>query len=182
LTFEHDRGAAAPTEADVTIAPGQRSFTVTPPAGTTLAPGRYVVRLSLTATGSSVPLNTTVDVTVPDNDALIAQSGIASRRGPSTGLQYFPTADPRFTRTERLRLEIPRPSAAGTLSARLLGRDGSPLSLTIPLTEKSEPNQPRMVIADLALAPLAQGEYVIEVTAEQDGKKEIASYGFRLVP
>ena len=90
----------------------------------------------------------------------------------------MPTADPRFTRTERIRLEIPRPSAEGTLSARLLGRDGQPLNIGITLTEPTDPAKPRMVIADLTLAPLAQGEYVIEVTAEQGGKKESATYGF----
>jgi hypothetical protein len=130
----------------------------------------------------AVPLQTTVDVTVPEPAALISQTGLASRRGPTTGLNYVPTADPRFTRTERLRLEIPRPSATGKLSARLLGRDGQPLNLAIPLTERADPDKPRMIVADLMLAPLAQGEYVIEVTAEQDGKKESATYGFRLVP
>jgi hypothetical protein len=83
---------------------------------------------------------------------------------------------------ERLRLEIPRPSPAGTLSARLLGRDGQPLGLAVAVSESSDPAKPHMVVAELALAPLAQGEYVIEVTAEQDGKKESATYGFRLVP
>ena len=180
--FEHDCGAAAPMETDVTISPGQRAFTITPPAGTTIAPGRYVVRLLLSPKAGVVPLQTTVDVTVPEPTALIAQTGVASRRGPTTGLNYLPTADARFTRTERLRLEIPRPSSGGTLSARLLGRDGQPLGLAITLADSTDPDKPQMIVADLALAPLAQGEYVIEVTAEQDGKKESATYGFRLVP
>ena len=98
-------------------------------------------------------------MTVPEPTALIAQTGVALRRGPTTGLNYLPTADPRFNRTERLRLEIPRPSAAGTLSARLLGRDGQPLNLTITLTDSTDPNKPNMIVANLALAPLAQGEY-----------------------
>jgi hypothetical protein len=182
FVFEHDRGAAAPTESDVTIEPGQRALTITPPSGTTLAPGRYVVRLQLTPKAGTVPLQTTVEVVVPEPTALISQTGLAWRRGPTTGLNYLPTADPRFTRTERLRLEIPRPSSSGTLSARLLGRDGQPLGLTVTLTEHNDPDKPRMVVADLALAPLAQGEYVIEVTAEDNGKKESATYGFRLVP
>jgi hypothetical protein len=182
FVFEHDRGAGAPTESDVAIEPGQRAFTVTPPSGTTLAPGRYLVRLQLTPKAGAVPLQTTVDVVVPEPTALIAQTGVALRRGPTTGLNYVPTADPRFTRTERLRLEIPRPLPTGTISARLLGRDGQPLGLAVALTERSDPDKPPMVVADLTLAPLAQGEYVIEVTAEQDGKKESATYGFRLVP
>ena len=48
--------------------------------------------------------------------------------GPSTGLAYVATADARFRRTERIRLEVPRASGEGTASARLLGRDGLPLN------------------------------------------------------
>jgi hypothetical protein len=40
----------------------------------------------------------------------------------------------------------------------------------------------RLIVADLTLAPLAQGEYVLEVAAEGNGKKETASFGFRIVP
>jgi hypothetical protein len=130
-----------------------------------------------------VPLQTTIDVTVPESTALVSPSGLAARRGPSTGLQYVPTADARFRRTERLRVEIPRVSAAGSLSARLLGRDGQPLPLVVALTDRAaQDQQPAMIVADLALAPLAQGEYILEVTLEQDGKKESATYGFRIVP
>jgi VWFA-related protein len=181
--FEHDRGAAPPSEAEVMVEAGQRAFMQSSPEGADVAPGRYVVRLQLTPKGGSVPLQTTIDVTVPESTALVSPSGLAARRGPSTGLQYVPTADARFRRTERLRVEIPRVSAAGSLSARLLGRDGQPLPLVVALTDRAaQDQQPAMIVADLALAPLAQGEYILEVTLEQDGKKESATYGFRIVP
>ncbi len=182
ILFEHERGASAPVEAEVVIDAGQRTVSVSPPQGTQLAPGRYVVRLQLTPKGGTIPLQTTVDVTVPDGNALMSQSGLASRRGPSTGLQYHPTADARFRRTERLRIEIARVAAEGTVSARLLGRDGQPLPLVVTLSERAEQNDQRMIVADLTLAPMAQGEYVLEVTLEQSGKKESASYAFRVVP
>lgn len=181
--FEHDRGAAAPVEADVAIAAGQRAFNVTPPPGSQLEPGRYVVRVQLTPKDGAIPIQTTVDVTVPNAAALLSATGLASRRGPSTGLQYHPTADARFRRTERLRLEVPRFTAEGTVTARLIGRDGQPLPLPLATTERTDPEQQlRMVVADLALAPLAQGEYVIEVTLDRDGTKESATYAFRIVP
>ena len=75
-----------PVEADVTIEPGQRSFSVSPPAGVTLAPGRYVVRVQLTPKGSAVPLQTTTDVTIPAPTALVqlragSRRAAARRRG-----------------------------------------------------------------------------------------------------
>ena len=57
---------APPTETDITIEPGQRAFTITPPAGTALAPGRYVVRMQLSPKAGAVPMQTSVDVTVPE--------------------------------------------------------------------------------------------------------------------
>jgi VWFA-related protein len=183
VVFEHDRGTAPPSETEVALEPGQRAFTLSPPEGSQLAAGRYIVRLQLTPKAGSVPLQTTIDVTVPDSTALLSAGGLAARRGPSTGPQYVPTADARFRRTERLRVEIPRVSAGGSLSARLLGRDGQPLPMAVTLTERAaEDQQPAMIIADLMLAPLAPGEYILEVMLEQGGKKENATYGFRIVP
>ena len=182
LVLEHERGAAPPIEQQVTLEAGQRAFTVTP-QGTPISPGRYVVRLQLTPAEGTIPIQTTADVFVPEPTALISQSGLASRRGPSTGLQFVPTADARFRRTERLRVEVPRLSEDGTVSARVLGRDGQPLSLAVALTERLDPAlQLRMIVADVQLAPLAQGDYGLEVTVEVGGKKETATYAFRLVP
>ena len=48
-----------------------------------------------------------------------------SRRGPSTGLAYVGTADPRFRRTERLRVEVPLAGDGFTGTGRLLTREGS---------------------------------------------------------
>ena len=183
LRFEHEQGTSAPVEADATIEPGQRSFSVSPPAGVTLAPGRYVVRVQLTAKGSVVPLQTTTDVTIPAPTALVSSSGIASRRGPQTGLNYVPTADARFRRTERLRLEVPRVAEGGTPSARLLGRDGQPLSLGVILSERQDPAQQlTFIVMDVTLAALAQGDYVVELSLEKEGKKEGVAYGFRIIP
>lgn len=182
IVLEHDRGAAPPFEQQITIEPGQRSFSITP-QGISVAPGRYVLRLQLTAAAGTIPIQTTADVFVPDNTALISPSGLASRRGPSTGLQYVPTADARFRRTERLRVEVPRIAEEGTVSARVLGRDGQALPLAVAVSERVDANlQLRLIVADVQLAPLAQGEYGLEITIEAGGKKEAATYAFRLVP
>jgi VWFA-related protein len=181
--FQHDRGETPAMHVDVTLAPGQQTFQVTLPAGTPLAPGRYVMRLELTAAGSTIPLQTTVDVTVPDSAWLASESGLITRRGPATGLNYLPTADTRFRRTERIRFEVPRADGEAQLSARLLGRDGRPLAFAPTLSERVDAaSGQRLIVADLSLAPLAQGEYAIEVLVERGDQKDSASFAFRIVP
>ena len=185
--FEHDKGARPPSHAEITLDPGQRTFLVTAPAGVELAPGRYVVRVELAPkdalNAGTTALQTTTDAFVPQAEWLISSSGLSARRGPSTGLQYVPTADARFRRTERIRLEIPRSPAVGNASARLLGRDGQPLPLPIAITERTDADSgSRMVVVDLTLAPLAQGEYAVEIVVQQEERKESATYAFRVVP
>jgi VWFA-related protein len=183
LVMEHETGATPPIEQTITLEPGQRTFSVTPPPGAAVAPGRYVVRLQLLPSEGTIPIQTTADVVVPGDDAIISQSGLVLRRGPSTGLSYVPTADPRFRRTERLRVEVPRFATEGTVSARLLGRDGQPLGLAVAVSERTDETlQLRLIVVDVPLAPLAQGDYGLEVTLDVNGTKQGTTYGFRLVP
>lgn len=181
--FEHASGDAPPVQVDAAIDAGQRSFQLAPPLETALAPGRYVVRLQLQAADGAVPFQTTAEVTVPGDDALLSAAGLVWRRGPATGLQYVPTADARFRRTERLRFEVARGDGEGDVSARLLGRDGLPLQVGIVIGERIDAGSgTRFVVADVTLAPLAQGEYAIEVAVARAEQKESATYAFRLVP
>ncbi len=183
VLFQHDRGNAPPVSADVSLAQGQKTFTLGAPADVKIAPGRYVIRVELRATGGTVPLQTTTEVTVPEDAWLVAGTGLALRRGPSTGLAYVATADARFRRTERLRFEVPRAAGEGTASARLVGRDGQPLGIPVTLGERvDDGSKQRLIVADLTLAPLAQGEYVLEVIVEHGDRKDGAAYGFRIVP
>jgi hypothetical protein len=48
--------------------------------------------------------------------------------------------------------------------ARLLGRDGRALAVPVNLTEREQSGQ-KVLAADLNLAPLAPGDYVIELVA-----------------
>ncbi len=183
VSVEHETGATAAIIKEIKIEPGQRMFNLLETGNGTLPPGRYVIRLAVTPTGGTLPLQTTIDVTVPDADALLGRSGVISRRGPSTGLEYIATADSRFRRTERIRFEVPRIANGGSVSARLLSRTGQALPLNVVLSERpDEARQLQLIVADLTLAPLAQGEYVLEVVIEKEGKKESASVGFRIVP
>jgi hypothetical protein len=100
------------------------------------------------------------------------------RRGTSTGPQYVITADPRFQHSDRIRVEIPT-NDSGMPAARMLDRAGKPNQVPVAVTVRDDPdNHTRWVVADAVLAPLAPGDYAIEVTLG-DAKQVTA---FQLVP
>ena len=105
----------------------------------------------------------------------------ALRRGPSTGLQYVRADQPRFRRTERLRIEVAMPAGAANAAGRVLTMQelATPLVVTY---STAETNGQTIGIADVILAPLAVGDYVLELTFEVNGQKERAAYEFRIIP
>ena len=89
----------------------------------------------------------------------------------------MPTADLRFRRTERISIEVPTTSTdAGT--AQLLSRAGQ--AMTIPVTSaiREDADGSRWRTAQLALAPLAPGDYVVE----QAAGTETSLTAFRVLP
>ena len=164
------------------VEPGQRSIWVDGPEQP-LKPGRYSVRAELTPRNGRVPIQVTTFTTVPPETAEVGTGALASRRGPSTGLAYVGTADPRFRRTERLRLEVPLAGDGFTATGRLLTREGHQMPLVVAFTARTDAaTQQRSGVADVTLAPLAAGEYVLELSIEKNGKTETVSYGFRIIP
>jgi len=65
-------------------------------------------------------------------------------------------------------------------SARLLNKLGEPLPIEVAVTEK--PDGAGFAIAvDVGLAPLAQGDYVVELTATAGTEKVQKLLAFRIV-
>lgn len=184
ITFEPPPNLIAePLTITRSLDPGQRTLSLVLPEETGLESGRYIVRVQATPAGGRLPLQLSVGTDVPAPGALLGSAPMASRRGPSTGLQYQPTADPRFRRTERLRVEVPVSLPDAEVSARILNREGQPMPLPISLSERRDTSLIlRFLVAEVALAPLAQGEYVLEVEAARNGTIETVAYGFRIVP
>jgi hypothetical protein len=178
--------ATASAKRDVeefTLEPGARAYALRHPARDLLVPGRYQVRAQVLAKGARSPLTLSTVVTVPPATALLGDGATASRRGPGTGRLFVPTADPRFRRTERLIVETPLVTSGATVAARLLNRAGQPMAVPVTLSERlDESLQLRMAVAEVALAPLAPGEYIVEVTASGNGNTSNVSYGFRVIP
>ncbi len=184
VVIEPERGGAGQSYTiESTIEPGQRSSIALTSAENPLPPGRYSVRAELKPKTLRAPLQVTTFVTVPRVDAEVGVGALAMRRGPSTGLAYMPTADPRFRRTERLRLEVPLMADGFTPKGRMLTREGQPMPLIVTYTTRvDEARNLTFGVAEVVLAPLAEGEYVVEVSLEKNGKTEVVSYGFRIIP
>lgn len=174
---------AEPVSVTRTLAAGERTVAVDVTTADGLEPGRYLVRAQVTPAGGRLPLQLSVGADVPEDGALLGTGPIVLRRGPTTGLAYLPTADPRFRRTERLRLEVPISAEGAALSARLLDREGQAMALPVAVSERAPADDTaRAVVADLTLAPLAQGEYVLELDATRDGTRDSVHFAFRIVP
>jgi hypothetical protein len=88
------------------------------------------------------------------------------------------TADPRFVRSERIRLELPT-SSAEPATARVIDRTGQPMTVPVEVSERPDPSGSfRWVIVDLSLAPFGPADYAIEVTQGQARQMT----AFRVVP
>jgi VWFA-related protein len=153
-------GSATLASARAIVKPGARSFEVTlAPDGLT-EPGEYAARVR--ARGDAAPWNDVlaIDLPAPPGTA----GALLYRRGPATGGQERPTADRRFRRSERLRVEVPV-SGEGPASARLLDRTGTPLAVPLETAARARPDGSRWASVQLALAPLGPSDYLIELTA-----------------
>jgi VWFA-related protein len=164
----------------VTLPSGAGTFAIQIPENGTLGPGDYAVNVRLRPeSGSDLVLTDTMRVTVPDRASPVGEA-VIWRRGPSTGPQYQRTADLRFQRSERLRLEFATSAeTAAGVAARMLDRAGNRMQVPVPVTLRTDAESGiRWLVADAALAPLAPGDYAIEVTFADSTQVT----GFRVVP
>ena len=151
------------TTARVVLKPGELTFLAkldmpAPPAG------MLDVRVRLSSDeGAAPPLSEGVRV---DLDSREPQT-LLYRRGVTTGNRLLPAVEPKFSRTERIRIEIPvgpgaRDGKAG--SGRVLDRGGLATQVPVSLAERTdEASGQRWITADVTLGPLSPGEYAIEI-------------------
>jgi VWFA-related protein len=177
-----DATATLTTLADVTVATGRltaargaRTFRIALTPSQPLAAGDYVLRVGARAGPASIPSREVLRFAIPESPG--ATGALFVRRGPSTANKEVPTADLRFRRTESIRLEIPT-IADDPGAARLLDRTGKALPIPVAAALRNDVDGTRWLTAQLALAPLAPGDYVIELA---HGEHRMLS-GFRIVP
>jgi VWFA-related protein len=169
-----DRGQTVATER-LTIDPGVRSVRFTLGAGASLAAGDY--QISIRAKGVSATLAARESVRVSLPAAPAAAGALFVRQGLTTGRQPMPTADLRFRRTDRITIEVRTPSPdAGT--AQVLGRAGKPMAIPVTTAMRDAADGSRWRSAQVSLAPLAPGDYLLE----QIAGAERTLTAFRVLP
>jgi VWFA-related protein len=177
-------GGSAVDGARQTLTRESRSFVVRLPAAGSVGPGTYDVRLTFKAAGATLGTTETLQVAVPrvtpGDGPLIGQPAVF-RRGPFTGADWMPAADPRFRRQERVRIEVAVVGTTEPAVARLLDRTGSPLPLPVVSSERPE-NGARVVAADVVLAPLTAGDYLLEIAVGSGSSRRRAVAAFRIIP
>jgi hypothetical protein len=155
--FVRDLKGDMVTSGKGTLQKGSRTVEIELPVTPTMQ-GDVKVQVRLQGHG---PLARYTDTTSVSLDSRPGGWGVPrlSRRGPSTGIAWVPTADPRFRRQERLRVTVGPPAGAapGSVSGSLLDRQGKPMNIPV----KVEQTEPTALVAELALAPLAAGDYIL---------------------
>jgi VWFA-related protein len=148
----------------VALKPGERAFLIQVPIQAGSAP--IDVRARMTVDGSTEPLLEGARIDPASTQPLLF------RRGPSTGNRVQPAADFRFSRTERLRLELPIPADATPGSGRLLDRNAQPLQVPVQVSNKKDPGGQHWLTADATLSALGAGDYVVEVVYTTAGTEQ----------
>jgi len=173
------RGGTLVSSARANVPSGSRSFRVAL-TSSALQPGEYQVRVrARNESGSGGALDEIMPLSLASSPD--ATGALFLRRGPSTANKSIATADLRFRRNERLGLEIPA-RAPGPPSVRLLDRTGRALAVPMNVAARDDGDGSKWHAGELVLAPLAPGDYVIEVATGSSGDQTHTLVPFRVVP
>jgi VWFA-related protein len=169
-------GGGASTTTRVTLRAGERTFLTTMPlpAGS----GELSIRARLVAaSGGALPVSDMLRI-----DTSLGTQPLLFRRGIATGNRLVPAADLRFSRTERVRLELPADADAKPGSGRLLDRTGQPTQVPVTVGERvDDATGQRWITADVVLAALSGGDYAIEIEVIDGGKSQRIVSAIRVV-
>jgi len=177
--------------ADVTVDVIDAAGTKLPAVATHLAAGVRGARFEIPLTGSIGPWRVTAKAS-GKNETVDETSTIAQPPATSVGeaivyralapprAPFTPAVEPLFRRTERLRLEWPSTKSVADRSARLLDKLGQPTPIVPSVTERPVSGGV-LLTADLSLAPLSAGDYVIELSTKAADETVKKYFAFRVV-
>ena len=104
-------------------------------------------------------------------------------RGPATGNVLQPAAGRVFRRSERIRMEMEADAATPVWSAVLLDRTGTKTIVPVTVGERTDAaSGQRWLTADLTLAPLGPGDYVVELTTPKGATQHTTLVAIRVTP
>jgi hypothetical protein len=167
------KGYRAPTEAEVASATASAAAAANVPSDT----------VAITDSLNTLERDTRIDESRQTMASRTPElnSPAMFRRGPMTGNQLQPARSRRFSRTDRMRLEAPATEDVTGWTGALLDRTGK--RLTVPVTtglRTDASSGQKWLTADLVLAPLGTGDYIVELTFTQGGAKQRVLSAFRV--
>jgi VWFA-related protein len=161
--------AGSETESvEVAMAAGQRSFTGS--ATLKSSPASVDVRVRIAPAGE-IPYTDTANVDVVSGLPL----PLMFRRGPSTANRYEPAGQPQFSRTERVRFDVRATPGSSVTEVRILDRNANPIEVPISRTERDG-----WMSAEVTLAALAPGDYLVEFTGKTAAGAQKVLAAFRV--
>ena len=92
------------------------------------------------------------------------------------------TADPRYRRTDRIKVEVPLLGAIDKAAGEVLDRGGQVIAIPVQTSTRADDAALQWASAEAALAPLAPGDYAIRSTITRGTKTEQVVTAFRVVP
>jgi hypothetical protein len=138
------------------IEPGARGTLIKIPVANQAGPWEAMLRI----VGEGQP-SQTASVSIQRSPGKLIGDATGYRAAALATAAWRPVAVFQFRRTERLRLEFPILKPLDGQTARLLDRKGQPLEVPVAISSAGA-----MLVADINLAPLSIGDYVVEVTAK----------------
>ena len=103
---------------------------------------------------------------------------VVLHRGPATGNQVQPANGRVFPRSERIRMEMEAAAGAPGWTGVVLDRNGKATVVPVTVGERTDAaTGQRWLTADITLAPLGPGDYVVELTtaAGSEQKKTLVA-------
>jgi VWFA-related protein len=152
-------------------------------------PGKMQLRVSVEGAASQVLDSEVRDITVPDLTSAQVVLGTPELFRARTLRDYqqlksdadaVPLAVRDFSRTDRVLVRVTAygpGTSAPMVKVRLLNRTGQPMS-EVAVTPSATPGGPSQI--DLPLSGLAVGDYIVEITAGDEGEGARELVGFRV--
>jgi VWFA-related protein len=161
------RAGGTSATARVALEAGQRTFAIPIKLQSPVQSGALDIRATLA--GTDPDAERFADTLSLDLQSASTQP-MLYRRGPATGNRLLPAASFQFSRTERAHLEFAVGADVKPSGARLLTRTGQPLTMPVTTGERTDDQTgQRWLTADITLAPLGAGDYVVEVAMTSGG-------------
>ena len=161
-------GGGETVSAEVPVTAGQRAFT-----------GSVILKSSPPSVDVRVRVAPAGDIPFTDAVSVDVVSGLPPplmfRRGPSTGNRYEPAGQPQFSRTERVRFDVPKVTGVSAVTARILDRNGN--GVEVPVTHSEREG---WWSAEVILAAVGPGDYLVELTGTAANAEQKVVAAFRV--